>query len=256
MINLSRRLLGCFCIILFVSSTLPNASQGQTSTKPDLGDLEAEVAEIFERSCTQAGCHSAPVPQMNMNLTKDNFYQNLVGQPSLEAPDMKRVEPGHPEKSYLVKKIKGEEGIVGLPMPMTGDKLSDDEIGKIEQWIREIPEEDVSDKKVGSSDIAYPFYGWKVLNLPTTRSLGKGNMLFLIGHRFNPQLSGGYDSFYGLDGSGIIYLSLGYAITDDLMAAIARSNSADDVELQARYIIAHQNGPKGLPVGLGVQTSF
>ena len=80
------------------------------------------------------------------------------------------------------------------------------------------------------------------MNLPTTRTLEAGNMLFLIGHRFNPKLSDGYDAFFGLDGSGIIYISLGYAITDDLLVAIGRSNSADDVELQGRYSIAHQGG--------------
>ena len=256
MTTLSRRLARCVCLMLFACCVAPYTSLGQTSAISNPGDLEAEVAALFERSCTQAGCHVAPVPQMNMNLTKDNYYQNLVNQPSLEVPDMKRVEPGHPEKSYLIQKIKGTEGIIGLQMPMTGDKLTDEEVGKIEQWIREIPEDDVSEKTQGANDIAYPFYGWKVLNLPTTRSLGKGNMLFLIGHRFNPQLSGGYDSFFGLDGSGIIYLSLGFAISDDLMVAGARSNSADDVELQARYIIAHQNGPEGWPVGVGVQTSF
>ena len=255
MTKLLRRIIGGFCLILFASG-VPLTAQGQTSTMSDLGDLEAEVAALFERSCTQAGCHAAPVPQMNMNLTKDNFYQDLVNQASMEVPEMKRVEPGHPEKSYLIKKIKGEEGIIGLQMPMTGDKLTDDEVAKIEQWIREIPEDEVREKKTGSSEISYPFYGWKVLNLPTTRSLEKGNMLFLIGHRFNPRLSDGYDAFFGLDGSGIIYISLGYAITDKLMAAIARSNSADDVELQARYAVAHQGGPEGWPVGVGVQSSF
>ena len=254
---LVRRGLWAACILFLACSLIPRESLGQTSAPIKISDLEAEVAALFERSCTQAGCHGAPVAQMNMNLTADQFYSNTVNQPSMEKPDMKRVEPGHPEKSYLVDKIKGVEGIIGLQMPMTGDKLTDEEIAKVEQWIREIPEDDVKEKKQSSNEVKYPFYGWKVLNLPTTRSLEKGNMLFLIGHRFNPLLSDGYDAFFGLDGSGIIYISLGYAITDKFMAAIARSNSADDIELQGRYSIAHQGGPDGgWPIGVSVQGSF
>lgn len=253
---MTTELKGVACLLMLFLSLSSQTAISQTNAQIEINDLEAEVAALFERSCTQAGCHAAPVAQMSMNLTADQFYANTVGQPSLEKPDVKRVEPGHPEKSYLVQKIKGEEGIVGLQMPMTGDKLTEAEIATIEQWIREIPEEEVKEKKQSSNEIKYPFYGWKVLNLPTTRSLDKGNMLFLIGHRFNPQLSGGYDAFFGLDGSGIIYISLGYAFTDKFMGAIARSNSADDVELQGRYAISHQGGPDGWPVGVSVQTSL
>jgi hypothetical protein len=111
-------------------------------------------------------------------------------------------------------------------------------------------------KQQTTSEVAFPFYGWKILNLPSSRMLEAGNMLFLIGHRFNPGLDAGYKSFYGLDGSGIIYLSLGYAITDRLLVALGRSNSADDVELQARYGIAQQGSANGWPVGVSLQTSF
>ena len=96
-----------------------------------------------------------------------------------------------------------------------------------------------------------PFSGWKVINLPTDRTLKGGNWLFLISHRFNPAVSEGYSALYGLDGPAVIYLSLGYALTDEWLVALARSNSDDNVELEMRYRLLEESGPS--PLGLSVQ---
>ncbi len=219
------------CMVLMISGLV----QGVAFAQDDVMALEERVATLFERSCTAAGCHA--------------------GMASKEMPTHKIIDPGHPESSYLIKKVKGEPGIIGLQMPMTGDKLTDAEIATIEQWITKLG--DVADAAPRAPAVkkAYPFYGWKVINLPSSRTLEAGNLLFLIGHRFNPKISDGYDAFFGLDGSGIIYLSLGYAITDNFLVALGRSNSSDDVELQARYGIFEQ-GVNNLPIGVSVQTSF
>ena len=216
---------------------------------------QEKIVALFERSCTAIGCHAGPVPQQNMDLTREHFAASTIGVPSTERPELKIIDPGHPESSYLIDKIKGSDDIVGLPMPMTGERLSEDEISDIEQWITGLADSDMPEEPT-SAGVSYPFYGWKILNLPTSRTLEAGNMLFLIGHRFNPQLSEGYDALYGLDGSGIIYISLGYAISNDFLVAIGRSNSADDVELQGRYSFAHQGDEKNWPIGVSLQTSF
>ena len=52
----------------------------------NMDELESEVSAIFQRSCTAAGCHSGPVPQMNMDLTLEKFYASLVDEASAEAP--------------------------------------------------------------------------------------------------------------------------------------------------------------------------
>lgn len=98
-----------------------------------------------------------------------------------------------------------------------------------------------------------PFSGWKVINLPTDRTLEGGNWLFLISHRFGRTVGEGYSAFYGLDGPAIMYLSMGYALTDEWLVALARSNADDNVELETRYRVLDESGTG--PVGVAVQAS-
>lgn len=100
-----------------------------------------------------------------------------------------------------------------------------------------------------------PFSGWKVINLPTDRTLEAGNWLFLISHRFNQPVDVGYSGFYGLDSGATMYLSLGYALTDRLLVTLARSDAEDNVELDTRYGLVHETNPDW-PVGLAVQGSM
>jgi hypothetical protein len=231
----------------------PSSALAQSPSTLDLDALEQDVAMIFGESCARAGCHSGPNPQQGMDLTRDQFYASIVDVPSRERPELKRVDPGQPDSSYVVMKIEGHPDIVGTRMPFTGETLSEDEVQSIRTWIRRLPEDTADRSAQASTSPAYPFDGWKVINLPTARALDAGSWLFLISHRFNPPLNQGYDAFFGLDGSGIIYLSLGYAITDDLLVALGRSNASDNVELQTRYQIAQQRGERGWPIGLSVQ---
>ncbi|MFB3131931.1 MAG: DUF5777 family beta-barrel protein [Rhodothermales bacterium] len=227
---------------------------GQDVAQLSVEELESRVADLFGRSCARVGCHAGPVPQQGMDLSREKFYALIVDEPSREMPALKRVHPGQPEISYLVMKVKGAPGIKGVQMPLIGDKLTEEEINTIETWISKIDEVDQA-RKVVEPEVAYPFLSWKVVNLPTTRTLAADNFFFLIGHRFVPPVNTGYDGFYGLDGSGIIFLNFGYAPTDNLLIVLGRSNAADDVELQTRYQITPQRLQGGSPIGIGVQGS-
>jgi hypothetical protein len=218
-------------------------------------ELEARAVALFQRSCTQAGCHTGPIPQQGMDLTADQFYASLVGVPSQERPELMRVNPGDPASSYLIHKVKGAPGIMGLPMPMTGDRLSEQEVATLEAWIRRIEAVDEGRREATPTAAPFAFAGWQVVNLPTTRMHPRGTTLFRISHRFNPAVSDGYEAFYGLDGSGIILLSLGYAFTDDFSMALGRSNVDDTVELQGRYRFARQSAQGGFPVSLAAQAT-
>jgi len=77
-------------------------------------------AEVFSVSCALAGCHSGTAPTAGMDLSAGVSYGNIVGVTSTERGDLHRIEPGDPDRSYLVRKIRGDPDIVGSQMPLVG----------------------------------------------------------------------------------------------------------------------------------------
>jgi hypothetical protein len=104
--------------------------------------VEPEVAansldEIYQtvlvRSCAaQPGlCHSG---QFEPNLSTPALaYHNLVRRPSLERSKQLRVDPGNPQSSLLMAKLRNQEVI--SQMPLGAAPLTEEEIGMIEKWI-------------------------------------------------------------------------------------------------------------------------
>jgi hypothetical protein len=80
------------------------------------------------------------------------------------------------------------------------------------------------------------FHSTQVLDLPTAETLQKGDFQFEILHRFNLPVSTGYGQFYGLDGTVTMRIGLGYALTDHMLATLARSNREGNIELQYKYM--------------------
>lgn len=70
-----------------------------------------------------------------MNLSAGAAYANTVRVPSVERPDLNRIEPGNPDRSYLVKKLRGDPDITGLRMP-NGGSLTSAEIQLVIDWVR------------------------------------------------------------------------------------------------------------------------
>lgn len=222
----------------------------------DVEELQSRVADLFNRSCARVGCHAGSDPQMGMSLEEDLFFPHTVDQPSRERPELKLVDPGAPDSSYLVMKVTDHPDIIGMRMPMTGNTLSEAEVGTITDWIEALDEVDVAAQtQAAPPKTASAFDGWKVVNLPTTRMVDAKTWLFLISHRFNPELTAGYEAFYGLDGSSIIFLNLGYAPTSDLLFVLGRSNASDNVELQAKYRLMEQTLDGSRPLSIAAHSS-
>ncbi len=55
--------------------------------------------------------------------------------PSAEVPGVLRVRAGDPTESYLISKLQGSSGIVGVQMPFGGPYLPQATIDVIRQWI-------------------------------------------------------------------------------------------------------------------------
>ena len=242
----ATRLSGCvFVLLASVASAQPAA------TTP-----EGRVATLFANHCVH--CHSGPDPQMGLSLAADRFYSNTVGRASTQRPERKLVDPGNADSSYLVMKLRGTRGIVGRRMPIAAPPLSDDQIDAVATWINGLSR--VDDARIASEPrsgrgVVRPFTGWKIGDLPTTRMLGEGNFLFLIEHRFVPEISSGLEDFFGIDGGANIMLNLGWAPIDELMITLGRSNVGDDLELQAKYRPFAQT-VDGVPLGLAIAATL
>ena len=73
--------------------------------------LATDIQPIIDLYCIE-GCHVAGASYAN-SLEADVAYQELVDAPSWEIPLLDRVDPGRPELSYLVYKMRGEQGQIG-----------------------------------------------------------------------------------------------------------------------------------------------
>jgi mono/diheme cytochrome c family protein len=93
--------------------------------------------EIFTPTCAKAGCHDAASASEGLVLAAGQSYGLLVGHPATENGSLNRVEPGDPERSYIILKLRGDPRITGARMPLDGPPyLSPEQIEGIAAWIR------------------------------------------------------------------------------------------------------------------------
>src|SRR5687767_12664722 len=135
------------CAIAAAAATFAGCDEPLSTLTGPTPNLEVTFASIqqniFEApdragrvACV--GCHTnvGRAPAATLNLTRDVAYSQLVNVPSLERPALRRVAPGDPENSYLVHKVDGRSGIVGLRMPFSGAPfLTDGQILVLKRWI-------------------------------------------------------------------------------------------------------------------------
>ncbi len=135
----------------FLSVTLAQrAPSGTSAPRPrPVKSLYPPVMEIFSAHCGTSKCHGGFRPKHQMELvTFQGLRDTVVNINAGELPQMKRVQPGDPENSYLFLKITkhrrpGDRRIKWKAMPYEekppfGEKrLSDAQISLIEDWIKQ-----------------------------------------------------------------------------------------------------------------------
>jgi hypothetical protein len=109
----------------------------QTSaTVPD-PTLSSIQSAIFTPTCAGfTACHASSTDGGHCDLRAGHAHGDLVGHPSYVKPANILVVPGHPEESFLVRKLRGElEDGEGVRMPYHLPPLSEAQIEAIEAWI-------------------------------------------------------------------------------------------------------------------------
>lgn len=116
-------------------------NQGATVIPPPPGpggtvDYETQIQPIFDESCS---CHLSVSAPGGLTLLSGISYDALVGVNSSQSSSLQLVEPGEPDRSYLVIKIDDILSTlrVGERMPRGSSPLSDSKIQLIRTWIEE-----------------------------------------------------------------------------------------------------------------------
>jgi mono/diheme cytochrome c family protein len=215
-------------------------------------DVPDDVMNIYSRNCMS--CHSGKNPQQGLNLSSSKeIFATGVSATSKENDTLMIIDPGNPEKSYLIMKIRNDRSISGSSMPKNAAQLSQKQVQVVEQWIASLSAD--STQTQSEEGAVRAFDGWTVGNIPTAEIPYQKQFLFFIGHRFIPKVSEGYDSFYGLNGPAVILLSLGYSITDNLFVSAGRSNADDLVEIRSRFRLFQETG-HSIPLSLAIQNDL
>ena len=99
--------------------------------------FSADLLPFFTSICANAECHGGRAG--GLDLTAGREYTSLVGVAAMECADGRRyVEPGHPESSYIVDKLRGSIcRCSGERMPLGGPYFTDGEIALFMDWIAE-----------------------------------------------------------------------------------------------------------------------
>ncbi|MGB1033336.1 MAG: DUF5777 family beta-barrel protein, partial [Flavobacteriales bacterium] len=104
------------------------------------------------------------------------------------------------------------------------------------------PEETIND----SGDLIQVFKDTRIVNGHSVETNFKGEMTFIIAHRFGRVNSGAYDLF-GLD-NATMRMGLDYGITNNLMVGIGRSTFEKTYDGYLKYRLLNQGN--GSPVGI------
>ena len=131
-------------LLLFVLPVFAGCGTVKSPTEPpsDPGTGTALAfsqiqAQILSPTCAKAGCHAASAAEAGLVLEAGQAYGSLVGRSSSQRSDLARVQPGDPERSYLILKLRGDPSITGLRMPQDGPPfLTPEQIDGIAAWIR------------------------------------------------------------------------------------------------------------------------
>jgi hypothetical protein len=89
-----------------------------------------------------------------------------------------------------------------------------------------------------------------IVNMQTIESPAKGNLDFVIQHRFGSLNSGAYN-FFGLDNAQL-RLGLDYGITDDLDVGVGRSSYLKTFDGYVKYKLLKQREGGGMPLSVSI----
>ena len=93
-------------------------------------------AQVFTPTCAKAGCHAASAAAGGLVLEAGRSYGEIVNRPAVGNASLDLIEPGNPERSYLIKKLRGDPDITGGRMPLDNPgSLTQEQMDGIAGWV-------------------------------------------------------------------------------------------------------------------------
>ena len=121
----------------FESSVDPSGgAPDELVTNPSFSE---HIAPIFDKRCSQGGCHSVATHQAGLVLTPEVAYDSLVNVRATLSAGQLRVKPTKPDSSWLVAMI-GPDAAARRNlsrMPLATHPLTDNQIANIVRWIEQ-----------------------------------------------------------------------------------------------------------------------
>ena len=123
------RALSSFALAISVCLCAKAASAAETTVS-----FARDIAPQLEARCST--CHLSGDEAGKLALYAGGAYDSLVNVPAIVGP-LKRVAPGDPDNSFLLRKIEGTQADVGggARMPLGSTPLPDELVKAIRTWI-------------------------------------------------------------------------------------------------------------------------
>lgn len=111
------------------------------SLEPTFASIQHDIFENGDSSgrsaCTNCHTNVGRNPSGGLNLTHDVAYDQIVNVVSGRKAGAVRVLPGDPSSSYLIQKMEGTSGILGVRMPANGPPyLTEGQMSIIRRWVQ------------------------------------------------------------------------------------------------------------------------
>ena len=90
------------------------------------------ATEIFTPKCATSGCHAGTTRAGGLSLEADEVAE-IIDAASQQQPSLKLIDPGNPDDSYLIRKVRGTGSEARMPIGL--DPLTPEEIQMIVDWV-------------------------------------------------------------------------------------------------------------------------
>lgn len=130
---------GAFLAALLLAACGSVKSPTEPSSEPPTGPaftFSQVQGRIFTPICAKDGCHAASAASGGMVLEEGRAYAEIVNHPAAGNSSFDRIEPGDPERSYMIKKLRGDPDITGSQMPLDAPgSLTQEQMDGLVGWI-------------------------------------------------------------------------------------------------------------------------